>query len=122
VAATQLTGATNRFRGLAFRHASKGNFYTFAVDALGHWYVDKTAAGVNTGLVKDQTNAAIRTGAGVVNILTVQMTGSHFVFSANGTVLGSADDADFASGDVGLVGDDQADMLFTDLKIAQLSA
>ena len=122
VTATQLTGATNRFKGIAFRHASKGNFYSFQVDALGHWYVDKTAAGATTTLLKEQTNAAIRTGTGVANILSVQMTGSHFVFSANGTVLGSVDDVAFASGDVGLAGDDQADTLFTDLKISKPSA
>ncbi len=122
VTATQLTGATNRFKGIAFRHASKGNFYTFQVDALGHWFVDKTAAGASTALIKDQTSAAILTGTGTANILTVQMTGSHFVFSANGTVLGNVDDASFASGDVGLAGDDQADMLFTDLKISKPAA
>src|SRR5262249_202819 len=54
VTATQLSGATNRFRGIAFRHASKGNFYSLQVDALGHWYVDKTAAGSNSALIKEQ--------------------------------------------------------------------
>jgi hypothetical protein len=122
VTATQISGATNRFKGIAFRHPTKGNFYSFQVDALGHWFVDKSSAGAGTVLIKQQVNAAIRTGTGVANTLTVQMTGGHFVFSANGTALGSVDDSDFATGDVGLLGDDQADMLFTDLKITKPAA
>jgi hypothetical protein len=46
------------------------------------------------------------------------MMGSHFTFSANGTTLGSVDDAAVPLGVVALTGDDEADMLFTDVTIS----
>jgi hypothetical protein len=58
----------------------------------------------------------------VANTLTVKMRGCHFVFSANGMVLGSVTDTALALGSVALGGDQQSDMLFTNMTITGPSA
>jgi hypothetical protein len=118
VTATQLSGATDRIKGICFRKMDVDNFYYFTVDELGDWYVGKVVDGTLAILRSQQVNAAIHPGTGVANMLTVKMRGSHFVVSANGIVLGRVDDATFALGGVGLGGDEQSDMLFTDLTIS----
>lgn len=117
VTVSQVGGETTRWKSIVFRHQGAGNFYLFEVDGLGSWLVTKTTDGVLSGL-SDKTNPALRSGAGVPNTLTVQMKGSHFTVAANGTTLGSVDDATFVRGAVGLAGDNQADMLFTYVTIS----
>jgi hypothetical protein len=45
------------------------------------------------------------------------MVGGRFTIGANGTPLGSATDATFASGLIGLVGDAESEVAFTNLTI-----
>jgi hypothetical protein len=116
VTVRQVEGETTRWKSIIFRHQGVGSFYAFEIDGAGNWIVTKTTDGALSGL-SQQANPALRTGASVSNTLTVQMMGSHFTFAANGTTLGSVDDATFVIGAVGLGGDDQADMLFTDVTI-----
>jgi hypothetical protein len=122
VTATQLSGAPNRYKGIFFRIINNGNFYMFAADALGDWYVGKVVEGSFSLLLAPQVNTAIHPGVGVGNTLAVKMRGGHFVFSANGLVLGSVNDAALALGSVAVGGDEQSDMLFTDMTITEPSA
>ena len=118
VTVRQVSGATTRWKGIGFRLQSVENFYMFGIDGSGNWLVTKTTAGVPSSL-RLQASPALRTGIGAPNTLTVQMIGSHFTFSADGTTLGSVDDAAFALGGVGLGGDAEADMLFSDVTISE---
>jgi hypothetical protein len=113
----QASGATNRLGGIVFRRLSTGSYYITQIDGLGHWSLDKVVNGTHTSLIAQQSSPAIRMGTGASNTLTVQMVGGRFTIVANGTPLGSATDATFASGLIGLVGDADSDMLFTNATI-----
>jgi hypothetical protein len=113
----QVSGATNRFGGIVFRRLSTGSYYITQIDGQGHWSLDKVVNGTHTSLVAQQSSPAIRMGTGASNTLTVRMVGGRFTIAANGTPLGSATDATFASGLIGLVGDAESDVVFTDLTI-----
>jgi hypothetical protein len=52
----------------------------------------------------------------------VQAQGGHFVFSVNGTQVGTADDTTFTTGDTGLSGNDGIEVVYTNLTISKLSA
>jgi hypothetical protein len=113
----QVSGATNQLGGIVFRRLSTGSYYLTQIDGLGHWSLDKVVNGTHTSLVALQSSPALRMGTGVSNTLTVQMVGGRFTIVANGTPLGSATDATFASGLIGLSGDAESDVLFTNLTI-----
>jgi len=114
----QVSGATSRLGGIVFRRVSTGNYYSTQIDGLGHWSLDKVVNGTHTSLVAPQSSPAIRMETGASNTLTVQMVGGRFTIAANGTPLGSATDATFASGLIGLAGDAESDVVFTDLTIS----
>jgi hypothetical protein len=112
-----VSGATNQLGGIVFRRLSTGSYYITQIDGLGHWSLDKVVNGTHTSLVAPQSSPAIRTGTGASNTLTVQMVGGRFIIAANGMPLGSADDATYASGLIGLAGDADSDVLFTKVTI-----
>ena len=113
----QVSGATNKLGGIVFRRLSTGSYYLTQIDELGHWSLDKVVNGTHTSLVAPQSSPALRMGTGASNTLTVQMVGGRFTIAANGTPLGSANDATFASGLIGLAGDADSDVAFTNLTI-----
>jgi hypothetical protein len=113
----QVSGATNHFGGIVFRRLSAGNYYSTQLDGQGHWRLEMVVNGATTGLVAQQSSPAIRMGTGASNTLTVQMARGRFSIAANGTPLGSVDDATFASGLIGLAGDAQSEVVFTDLTV-----
>jgi hypothetical protein len=113
----QASGATNHLGGIVFRRLSTGSYYITQIDGLGHWSLDKVVNGTHTSLVALQSSPAIRMGTGASNTLSVQTMGGRFTISANGTPLGSATDATFASGLIGLAGDADSDVVFNDLTI-----
>jgi hypothetical protein len=113
----QVSGATNHFGGIVFRRLSTGSYYIAQIDGLGHWYLDTVVNGTHTSLVAQQSSPAIRMGTGASNTLTVQMVGGRFTIAANGTQLGSVVDATFASGLIGLAGDADSEVAFTNLTI-----
>jgi hypothetical protein len=113
----QVSGATNKLSGIVFRRMSTGNYYLAQIDGLGRWSLDKVVNGAHTSLAALQSNPAIRTGTGASNTLSVQMVGGRFTIAANGTPLGSATDATFASGLIGLAGNGDGDVLFTNVTI-----
>ncbi|HKT38597.1 MAG TPA: hypothetical protein VJR48_09510 [Ktedonobacterales bacterium] len=122
VSVTQLSGPVTHAYGLVFRRPSQGNYYEFLVDSNGKWIFDKVVSGTTTHLVDFTANAAIVSGLNKVNTLSVQAQGSHFVFSVNGTQVGTADDTTFTTGDTGLSGNDGIEVVFTNLLISKLSS
>jgi hypothetical protein len=112
-----VSGATNKLSGIVFRRLSTGNYYLAQIDGLGHWSLDKVVNGAHTSLVVQQSSPALRMGPGASNTLTVQMVGGRFTIAANGTPLGSATDATFTSGLIGLAGNGDGDVVYTNLTI-----
>lgn len=70
-----------------------------------------------TRVVDYTPNAAIHGGYNVENTLEVQAIGSHFEFFVNGTQVGQADDTWFQVGEVGLTGDQDIEVVFTNITI-----
>jgi hypothetical protein len=118
----QLTGVSNKFHGIVFRRASKGNYYAFEIDANGSWSFFAVKNDTPVSIVDVTQNPAIVKGLSVMNTMQVSAVGSHFVFSVNGTPVGQADDTSFTSGLMGLDGDDGADVAYTNFKATQPSA
>ena len=122
VSAQQLSGAVTDGFGLVIRRPSAGNYYEFLIDSNGKWFFSKVVGGKSTTIVDFTANSAITTGLNQVNTISVQAQGGHFVFSANGTQVGTADDTTFTTGDTGLSGNDGIEVVYTNLTISKLSA
>jgi hypothetical protein len=120
VSVKQISGPLTYAYGLAFRRVSAGNYYEFEVDSNGKWIFDKTVNGATTTIDDFTANAAIKKGLNQVNTLSVTAKGSHFIFSVNGTQVGTADDTTFTSGKTGLAGNDGIEVVFTQLVIAHV--
>lgn len=117
VSVSQISGPITYPYGLVIRRVSKGNYYEFLIDANGKWLFDKVVNGTTTDIVKFKPDKAIKTGLNQSNTLSVQAKGSHFVFSVNGTQVGTADDSTFTSGETGLCGSDSIEVVYSNLSI-----
>ena len=122
VTVKQISGPITYGYGLVIRRPSKGNYYEFLIDANGKWLFDKVVNGQTTDIVKFTANSAIKTGLNQGNTIAVQAKGSHFVFSVNGTQVGTADDTTFTSGDTGLSGNDGIEVVYTSLIISEVKS
>jgi hypothetical protein len=122
VTVSQISGPITYGYGLVIRRVSKGNYYEFQIDANGKWLFTKVVNGTSTDIVKFTANAAIKKGLNQPNTLSVTAQGSHFIFSVNGTQVGTADDSTFTSGGTGLFGNDGIEVVFTSLSIEKLKA
>ena len=122
VSVKQLSGAVTDGFGLVFRRPSAGNYYEFLIDANGKWFFSKVVGGTSTTIVDFTPNSAVTKGLNQVNTISVQSQGSHFVFSVNGTQVGTSDDTTFTTGDTGLSGNDNIEVVYTNLTISKLSA
>lgn len=122
VTVKQISGPDTYAFGLVFRHPSAGNYYDFQIDANGKWLFDKVVADKTTTIVDFTVNAAILKGLNQSNTISVQAQGSHFIFSVNGTQVGTADDTQFSSGDTGLAGNDGIEVVYTDFAITKIKA
>jgi hypothetical protein len=122
VSVKQLSGAVTDGFGLVIRRPSAGNYYEFLIDANGKWFFSKVVGGKSTTIADFTANSAITTGLNQVNTISVQAQGGHFVFSVNGTQVGTADDTTFTTGDTGLSGNDGIEVVYTNLTISKLSA
>ena len=120
VSAKQISGPIIYPYGLVVRRVSKGNYYEFQIDANGKWRFGKVVNGTSTNIVALTASTAIKTGLNQANTLSVQAQGSHFVFSVNGTQVGTADDSTFTSGDTGLIGYDGIEVVFSNLSVANI--
>lgn len=114
--------SSNTSFGVAFRHASAGNFYTFEITPDGQWGIFKIVNGKATAVSDFKSDSSIQTGQGATNMLQVLVVGSHIVCNVNGHQVGVADDSTFSTGGVGLVNDDSdntTDVFFTNLTVAK---
>ncbi|HEX9038431.1 MAG TPA: hypothetical protein VF808_15720 [Ktedonobacterales bacterium] len=115
------TGSASSY-GIAFRRASKGDFYMFEITPDGQWAVRKSVSNNATPISDYKSDASIHTGANATNVLRVLAVGSHFALYVNGQQVGAVDDSTYASGRFGLSNaDDTAtdEVVFTSLTVAQ---
>lgn len=116
----QISGDLTHPHGIAFRHNSNPDRYEFDIDSRGSWVFFKCIAAQQkcVTVVDYRPTSAIRTGLRASNSLEVQAKGSHFTFSVNGTQVGTADDETLPdAGAVALVGDDNTEVVFSQLTI-----
>jgi hypothetical protein len=115
----QVAGLADVSYGIGFHRASKNNFYTFEIDSSGRWYFYKDENSLFKLLSGSTTNRAIHRGLNVTNSLMVRITGSHYAFFVNGQLVGSADDSALGSGQAGLDGNDQIELVYTNFKVTK---
>jgi hypothetical protein len=115
VTMTRTSGSDDISAGLAFRRVGPDAFYTFEIDGAGNWAVYKRGTVLQQGV-----SITIKTDKGAKNTLQVQMKGDHFIFSINGEQVAQADDAEFATGKVGLTGYTGLKVVYTDFTITPL--
>jgi hypothetical protein len=96
------TDATN-FYGLNFRYSSSAGGYQFLISSDGDVAVQIAIPGQPRRNLAGppRSSSLINTGVSAVNRLEVRITGSHFAFVINGSVLEQLDDATFSSGSLG---------------------
>lgn len=116
----QIQGSTQADYGIAFRR-TPNNRYEFDIDSSGDWYVLKDVDTNHTNLVELTPNSAIHTGLNVTNHLKVEANGSHFKFYVNGALVGQVDDSTHPSGEVGIDGDNNAELVYTNFVVSALT-
>jgi hypothetical protein len=90
--------------GLICRLKDDKNFYFFAISADGFYGIGKMKDGMTSLLTGDQMQKhdAILTGT-QINRVRADCIGNLLILYVNGILVGSAVDADFTSGDVGIL-------------------
>jgi len=89
--------------GLICRMKDDANFYFFVISVDGYYGIGKVKDGQWAQLSGQmQPHNAILTG-GQINIVRADCIGSFLILYVNGQLVGSVEDSDFTSGDVGLL-------------------
>lgn len=107
--------------GIAFRISNQPHqfaFYFFGIFTAGDWTFQRDDNGTWTSIVDPQPSAAIQGGLQSVTTLTVNATGSHFVFYIGRTQVGTADDTRLTQGYSGLTLAGQGEAVFTNYIVA----
>lgn len=103
--------------GIMFRLSADQNTYDKTYEIVigrdGQWDVTKTVDGTTNNLVTLTTSSAIHKGLDVKNTLSVQMSGSHFVFFVDGAQIGTVDDPSLVQGGFALVALPGAEAIFS---------
>jgi serine/threonine protein kinase len=99
----QISGIDNQFYGIVIRALNNQSYYVFGISASQQWTFVRVTSGGHTPVVAPKTDIHIARGRNASNTITVRMRGSHFIFYANGVVIGQADDSTYTSGSVGLI-------------------
>jgi hypothetical protein len=104
VDAAKTHGSDNNDFGLICRYKDADNFYFMKITSDGYYVIGKFKSGHMTliGMNDYQPGAAIRKG-GSVNHIRADCVGNTLTLYANGVKLAKVQDADFTSGDVGLI-------------------
>jgi hypothetical protein len=124
VTVMQMAGVEDLSYGVTLRRASKGNYYSFEIDGSGRWYfykaaVDSNGASVLTLLAGHTANPAIHKGKFEQNTLQVRATGQQFEFFVNDVKVGQVNDSSYAEGTIGLGGNDQLEVVYTNFILTQ---
>jgi hypothetical protein len=124
VTVLQIAGVDDLSYGITLRRAAEGKYYSFEIDGSGRWYfykaaVDSSGASVLTLLASHADNPSINKGLFHSNTLQVRATGSHFELFVNNVKVGQVTDASYTAGAVGLGGNDQLEVVYTNFILTQ---
>jgi hypothetical protein len=100
----RMSGPQENLYGLVCRAKDPSNFYFFVISSDGYYTIGKVKDGVASLLGQEMMayNAAIRPGEST-NTLQFDCVGQVLSGSVNGYLLASTQDAEFSTGDAGLV-------------------
>jgi hypothetical protein len=104
VDATKAAGPDNNDFGVICRYQDTQNFYSFLISSDGYYAIMKYSGGDSQILGADAmlSTDAVQQGA-ATNHIRADCAGENLSLYANGQLLHSASDSEFASGDVGLM-------------------
>jgi hypothetical protein len=124
VTVLQIAGVDDLSYGVSLRRAAAGDYYSFEIDGSGRWYfyksaVDTSGSPVLTLLASHADNPSINKGLFHSNTLQVRATGAHFELYVNNVKVGQVNDASYAAGAVGLGGNDQLEVVYTNFILTQ---
>jgi hypothetical protein len=102
--AARLSGPLENLYGLICRARDDRNFYFFVITSDGYYAIGKISDGQTSLLGQEMMayNAAILQGE-AVNTMEFDCLGQVLSGSVNGSLVASTQDADFGSGDAGLI-------------------
>lgn len=104
VDAIKYAGPDNNDFGVICRYQDQNNFYMFVISSDGYYGIAKLKDGQYSMISSDKLQySEVITQGQAVNHLRVDCVGDRLSLYANGRKLVETRDADFASGDVGLV-------------------
>jgi len=103
VDARAVEGPLDNSLGILVRYQDDDkNFYWFQISSDGRFAVDRLAEGEWVSVAGWQESTAIQQGLDATNRLKVSCSGDRFVFSVNGTSLGTVTDRNLGPGNIGL--------------------
>jgi hypothetical protein len=115
----QLGGVTDQFYGLVVREQNNGSYYVLGISGDQRWTFMQVKNDSHKALVPPTSDMHINRGPNNTNEIAIRMRGDHFIFYANGTELGQADDGTYHSGRVGIVNVvGHLDVVYNDFKVA----
>jgi serine/threonine protein kinase len=115
----QFGGVTDQFYGLVVRAQNAQSYYVFGISGGQQWTFFLVKNGTHTALVPPTSDQRLYNGQYQSNTLAIRMRGGHFIFYANGGMLGQIDDGTFTSGKAGIVNVvGHLDVVYNDFSIA----
>jgi serine/threonine protein kinase len=120
--ATQLEGPQDAYFGALCRYQDARNYYYLIIGTDGYYSIGKILAGENVPLSTTDSSEAILPEQ-AENSIRAECTSDILALFANGELLAQVEDADFVSGDVGLLAGTLdtagADIRFTNFYVTQ---
>jgi hypothetical protein len=119
----QQSGSTELFYGIVLRSTPREHYYLFGIDGNGKWlFVNvPSTSQLPVSVIAPTLDSALHSGLHEVNTLEVKMKGSHFDFFINGAKVGEINDSHYATGQIGLSGEDGVEVVYTDLSIVKVN-
>jgi hypothetical protein len=119
----QQSGSTELFYGIVLRSTPREHYYLFGIDGNGKWlFVNvPSTSQLPVSDIAPTLESALHSGLHEVNKLEVKMKGSHFDFFINGAKVGEINDSHYATGQIGLSGEDGVEVVYTDLSIVKVN-
>jgi hypothetical protein len=123
VDAKKLDGPDNNDYGVICRYQDVENFYFFTIGSDGYYGISKYTKDGDSllGMSSLGKNTDVILGGDATNHIKVTCSGSSLKLEVNGTLLAEAEDADFTSGDIGLIAGSNdtvgVDVLFDNLMV-----
>jgi hypothetical protein len=103
----QMTFVKGDQGGIAFRgNAQKGAFYYFHINRNGTYALEIYDNDISTGVVKQGSSPAIKTGLNQTNLMAVVANGNQIDLYVNMQHIDSITDSTYSSGQIGVVAED----------------